>query len=816
MKVTWSWLGDWTALPESPEALAHRLAMLGLPVESLERAATFDPAIVVGRVLEANPHPNADRLRLCRVEIGTGDALSIVCGAPNVAAGQRVAVAQVGSTLPDGTKLRRAKIRGVESMGMICSERELGLSEESEGIWVLPGEPAIGTPLAAIAGGGETVLDVEITTNRTDCMSVRGLAREIAASGGTALVAPKPLSGVATAPASRTGGLPDVSIENPADCARYMARVVRGVTIGPSPEWLRRRLEATGFRAISNVVDATNYVLREYGQPIHAFDASKIGGDAIRVRRARDGERLTLLDGRDLALDPRILVIADASKPMALAGVMGGLASGVTDTTRDVVLESAYFDPALTRASARALGAETDASDRFAHGVDPVAVAHALDATARLLAEIAGGTVVEEAVDLWPGRRDRLAVALRHGRLERLLGFPVPKDEAARTLAALEIELEGDWTAEGGDLTGRFLVPPHRYDLEIEEDLIEEVARILGYDRIPPTVRSGPLPKASKSLEETAAMRLRDVACGIGFDQALSTVLVGAIPPEFREGLADSDVWELQNPISRELKHLRTSLLPALVRAAAENLHRGVEDVRFVEVGKVFRATPAPLGTERLEAALVLTGVAASWDAPQAEKDRLLELKGAVEAILAALGIDSWETRSYHDARWAAGTAAEIVGSDGPLGIVGEVASRPARALGAERPVWAAVLTVAALAQAASRPKRYREVPRTPASKRDLAVLVSRHDVTHEDLLRTIREKGKPLLERARLFDLFRMGSGDDAPRSLAFALEFRVADRTLTDAEVDAAVTKIVSALDERHGATLRGGAPAGTGPTT
>jgi phenylalanyl-tRNA synthetase beta chain len=264
------------------------------------------------------------------------------------------------------------------------------------------------------------------------------------------------------------------------------------------------------------------------------------------------------------------------------------------------------------------------------------------------------------------------------------------------------------------------------------------------------------------------------------------------------------------------LKHLRTSLLPALIRAAAENLHRGVEDVRLLEVGKVFRATPKPLGTERLEAAFLLAGAPPSWDVPGAEKDRLLELKGGVEAVLAALGIDSWETRSYHDSRWAAGTAAEIVGSDGPLGIVGEVAPRLARALGADRAVWAAVLPIAALAQVASRPKRYREVPRTPATKRDLAVLVSRHDVTHEDLLRTIREMGRPLLERARLFDLFRMGTGEDAPRSLAFALEFRVADRTLTDAEVDGAVTKIVSALDERHGATLRGAAPAGTGPRT
>ena len=442
MKVTWNWLGDWTALPESPEALAQRLAMLGFPVQSLVRGVTFDPGIVVGEVLEANPHPNADRLRLCLVTIGAGDPLQIVCGASNVAAGQRVAVAQVGSSLPDGMKLRRAKIRGVESMGMICSERELGLSDESEGIWVLPGRPDVGTPLAAIAGGGETVLDVEVTSNRTDCVSVRGVAREIAAAAGGALAAPKPLTAAGKSP------LPDVSIENPADCPRYMARVVRGVTVGPSPEWLRRRLEAAGFRAINNVVDATNYVLREYGQPIHAFDAAKVGGNAIRVRRAREGERLVLLDGKDLALDPRILVIADAERPMALAGVMGGLASGVTAGTRDVILESAHFDAALTKASAKALGVETDAADRFAQGVDPVAVALALDATARLLAEIAGGDVTRDAVDRWPGKHEPATIRLRRRRAERLLGRTVSAEQASRALAALEIEGKGADPAE--------------------------------------------------------------------------------------------------------------------------------------------------------------------------------------------------------------------------------------------------------------------------------------------------------------------------------------------------------------------------------
>ncbi|MGH7680741.1 MAG: phenylalanine--tRNA ligase subunit beta, partial [Candidatus Eiseniibacteriota bacterium] len=399
MKVTWSWLNDWVELSGAPEALAHTLAMRGFPVQSLTRGQALDPAIVVGSVLAVERHPNADRLSLCQVDTGSA-RLSIVCGAPNVAAGQRVAVAQVGAVLPDGTKLRRSKIRGVESEGMICSERELGLSDESQGIWVLPGTPALGSQVAAIVGSTETVLDVEITSNRTDCMCVLGLSREIASSQGRALKPARPLE------ARGAARPPDVTVENPDDCSRYMARVVHGIQVGPSPGWLRARLEAAGFRSINNVVDATNYVLHEFGQPIHAFDASKIGGNAIRVRRATKGESLRLLDGKDVALDPSHLVIADAKVPMALAGVMGGLESGVTDETRAVVLESAQFNARLTAATARSLQIESDAAERFAQGVDPEGVAIALDATARLLAEIASGDVSAQRVDQYPGRRE--------------------------------------------------------------------------------------------------------------------------------------------------------------------------------------------------------------------------------------------------------------------------------------------------------------------------------------------------------------------------------------------------------------------------
>src|SRR5882762_4689851 len=523
MKVTWGWLADWVDLPPTPEALAHALAMRGFPVASIEQGITLDPAIIVGRVLEVSPHPNADRLRLCSVDVGSA-TLSIVCGASNVAAGQAVAVAQIGSKLPDGTKLRKSKIRGVESEGMICSERELGLSQESEGIWAISGAPRVGSPVQELLGKGDAILDVEITSNRTDCMAVRGLAREIASIRRTKVKQAPPLR-----PSGKTA-LPKVTIEDPKDCRRYMARVVEGIRIAPSPEWLKQRLEATGFRSINNVVDVTNYVLRTHGQPIHAFDASKVEGSEIVVRRARAGEKITLLDGREVVLNPGVLVIADRSRPLALAGIMGGLDSGVADRTTRVILESAEFSPELTRDAARSLGLDTDASQRFIQGVDPAGVATALDETARLLAETASGEVGEGVVDHWPGKAPPKSVRLRRTRLSRLLGMDVDRAAIQDALATLEIRRAGEWT--GADEAATFEPPSYRKDLEIEEDLIEEVARVVGYDAIPSRVRSVAVEGLKEPKTADLLSRVIQVACGLGFDEILSTALAGAIPPE--------------------------------------------------------------------------------------------------------------------------------------------------------------------------------------------------------------------------------------------------------------------------------------------
>ncbi len=799
MKVTWSWLRDWVEFPGTPEDLAHALALRGLPVKALEQGATFDSGIVVGRVLEVLPHPNADRLSLCSVDIGSA-RLSIVCGASNVAAGQSVPVAQIGSRLPDGTKLRRTKIRGIESEGMICSKKELGLEADSEGIWPLSVSPAPGTPLSEALGPSDSVLDIEVTPNRSDCMSVVGLAREIASIHGTALKNPPPLR------AEGPGPLPAVTIERGEDCPRYLARLVSGLRIGPSPEWLRRRLESTGFRSINNVVDVTNYILRQYGQPIHAFDAGLVRGNAIHVRRARPGETLVLLDGRALALHAGVLVIADAESPMALAGIMGGLDTGVSEKTAAVILECAEFDPVLTRAAARSLGVETDASARFIEGVDSGMLHAAIDETARLLAEVAGGTVAAGMAEQRATVRPRPAVRLRLSRLARLLGLAVDRAGVERALATLGIALEGAWMREGDTEVGRFLAPSHRRDLEIEEDLIEEVARVIGYDAIPSVVRTAQVGAMRDEAEPALEARIIRLGTGLGFNEAINTVLVGTVPREALPQGAETPLWQLQNPISRELRHLRPSLLPGLLTNVAKNLHHGVRDVRLIELGKVFVARPAPLGTEQVECALVLAGEPDPWRVPVGSPDRFLELKGAVEALLEALGIDSWGARFYDQSCWATGTGARLERDGLVLGRLGQVARPLAAWAGVEPPVWAAALDVAALSRAIPARRVYRALPRFPASKRDLAIVVGR-EVTHGEVVDLIRKHGGPCLVDVRLFDVFEGDQVGPGRKSMAYALDFRSPERTLSDREVDDTLAGIVRALGSELGATWRGG---------
>ncbi|MHB8764342.1 MAG: phenylalanine--tRNA ligase subunit beta, partial [Deferrisomatales bacterium] len=473
MRVSLNWLRQYVDVSLSPDELAHRLTMAGLEVSNVERIGEGIGDVVVGQILERGPHPNADRLSLCRVTDGA-ETYDIVCGATNMTAGDRVALARVGARLPGGLKIQRAKIRGQASFGMMCSERELGLSEEHGGILILPPEVALGQPVAEVLGFPDAVLEVEITPNRADCLSVVGVAREVAALTGAALRVPEPRVVEAGAPVA---GQTSIEILAPDLCHRYAARVIRGVRLGPSPEWMRRRLLSAGVRSINNVVDVTNYVLLELGHPLHAFDLRRLAGERIVVRRADEGSRFTTLDGQERLLDGESLVICDSERPVALAGIMGGLNSEVQEDTVDLLLESAWFLPGNIRRTSRRLGLRSEASYRFERGADVEGLIRALDRSAELVVELAGGAVASGIWDAYPTPRAPRRVRVRHARVASILGIDVPPDEAVGLLESLGIPV-----AERRPTEFEVLVPAFRVDVEREIDLIEEIVRIRGYD----------------------------------------------------------------------------------------------------------------------------------------------------------------------------------------------------------------------------------------------------------------------------------------------------------------------------------------------
>lgn len=854
MLVSHRWLSDYVAHGLTPEALADALTHAGLEVESVDVTGPRLDGVVVGRVLTAAPHPDADRLRVCTVDLGTPESpVQIVCGAPNVAAGQAVPVATVGTELMlparDGSGLapvtiKAGKIRGQVSNGMICAEDELGIGDSHDGILVLDEDAPVGQPFAAYLAErgdlpGDAVLDVAITPNRPDATSHLGVARDVAALTGQPLRVPRvdlPATG------GETGGAVAVTIEDDG-CTRYAAMVVRGVTVGPSPDWLRERLEAVGVRSVNNVVDVTNFVLHETGQPLHAFDLATLAGPAITVRTAHAGETLVTLDGESRELPDGALVIADAARAVAVAGVMGGRDTEVTDTTRDVLIESAWFSPSRVRRAARALGMHTDAAYRFERGVDPTAQLAAAARAAAMIAELAGGTVASGAVDVVARAHEPVTVRLRPARLARVLGAPVPDDDAERLLTAIGFGVERDapdtlaafadaaLRAPGPDVAAReaagagwlVTVPPWRPDVEREIDVIEEVARLWGYGRLPMPARTAvPLVPAT---ERAAARRLLDarrrlVALGVR-EVATNSLLPLATAERFADagwtGHALPPV-ETLNPISQDMAALRPSLLPGLIGVASHNAARGAKALRLMEAGTVFSraaapGVPASPGArsavdgyaEHTAVALIVTGAveAPAWDRPARDAD-FYDLKGLVGALLDGLGVTEVEETPRLEPDALTDYALVLSHSGTRLGVVARLSAAAAPDLDA--PLFAAELDWDAVAALVPDPAAVRYAPfaRVPAVERDLAVVVPDAQAAGP-LVETIRAAGKPLLQSVRLFDRYRGQGVPEGHQSLAFALRFG-AERTLTDADVDGRVRRIVGALERMHGAVLRG----------
>ena len=785
MKASLRWLSDLLGVPLEPAETRARLTMLGALVEGVEPLHQDLAQVVVAEVLEVARHPNADRLSLCKVNAG-GPVLSVVCGATNVTAGKRYPFAAVGTTLPGGVVLERRKIRGEYSEGMLCSARELRLGEDQEGIHELETDAAPGTPLLQVLPIADTRFEIDVTPNRPDLLCHAGLARDLGASLGKPVRLPAFLDTAAARPprAVRASGASGetagvrVAIEDAEGCARFTAAVVRGVRIAPSPPWLRMRLEAAGSRPINNVVDATNYILLEVGQPMHAYDLAKLAGRALVARKARPGEVLTTLDGTRRTLTPAVTVIADAVEAQGVGGVMGGAASEVSAGTTDIVLEAAYFDPRRIRATRRALGMSTEASYRFERGMDRDALPANLARALELIVAVAGGAVEGVPVDVHPAPAPPTTIFLRDARVGRLLGVEIPRTEIERVLTAL-----GCVVSPKGDRLA-VQVPGARPDLTREVDLIEEVARIVGYDRFPDELRPQRLGIVPDAPSEQQAARLRRVLTGLGLHEAL-TVPLGPC--------GDGSCVEIRNPLSQDEAFLRPALLPGLVRRVEHNWRMQQREVRLFEIGHVFHRSSGPLPAEEAHVAGVVSGGRRPlhWSEPKPPDADLFDARTFLEA--AALHGRPGTVIVVEDDHLVAKDAAGR-----QVGWAGELA--------ADRPAWGARVFGFELALDASarEPLKIRPLPAWPAVEQDVALVVP-DGVAAADVEASLRTGAGALLESLHPFDEYRGAPLAAGQRSVAWRLVFRAADRTLREPEVDAALSRALAEVERRHGIRRR-----------
>ena len=800
MDVPLSWLARYVDWDLPVEELAHRLSMAGAEVESIRRSGGDWEQVVVGRVAAVAPHPDADRLRLATVEFGAEQPLQVVCGAPNLAQGQTIAFAQVGARLIDPNtrelrKLRRGKIRGVASMGMICSERELGLSDEHEGILVLETDAPLGTPLADVLG--EVVLDITPTPNRPDHYSILGIAREVAALTGNAVREPLADYSESDIP---VGERASVAIEDAEGCPRYTAIVIEGVTVGPSPMWLQEALSSAGLRPINNIVDVTNYVMLEWGQPLHAFDHERLEERRIVVRRAHPAERLELLDGAELELSADDLVIADAQRAVALAGIMGGADSEISDSTTTILLETATFqEAAIRRSRARHAEAGTDASRRFEKSLNPELAELAARRAAALIIETAGGSACRGIIDVYPGRAHPPQVVLTQQRIAQILSIQPSVERVRGILSALGIP--NRWLPPD-----RFAVscPPWRSDIKWPDDVVEEIGRIIGYDHLPSEPLPGAVPDPDLDPQRTLAERVRDILSGLGLREIITYVTVGEseIAITDSRGGAPPSV-RLRNPMNAERDRMRTSLRPWGLRTYAHNLREARGALGLFEVGKTFKPNSGDQPTEERMFLALLGGQApGSVHGERARAIDFYDVRGVLERLGQGLNVEFELSADADDALLAAGQSAAIGVGGRPVGVIGKVSGGIASRFDIDSGVYALELSIAALTPALADPEPVSSPSIYPAAVEDLALVVDAGAPAGE-LALAISDHS--LVEAVELFDVY---AGDQIPagsKSLAFRVYYRAPDRTLADRDVEKARRAIVRRLDAQFGATLR-----------
>jgi phenylalanyl-tRNA synthetase beta chain len=780
MRISLAWLRDWVESGLDDRELAARLTMSGLEVEAIEPAAGDFQGVVVGEVLSVERHPGADKLTVCRVAGGGPVELQVVCGAPNVRAGMKAPLAPEGARLAGGGVIRRTKLRGVESAGMLCSARELGLSDEHEGIVDLPDELVPGTPLREALALDDIVLSLNVTPNRGDVLSVLGVAREVAAIASRKL-SPPVLEPLAAATREKFA----VRLETPALCPRFAGRVIQGVNpAARTPLWMRERLRRAGLRPIRPVVDVTNYVMLELGQPLHAYDLRRLRSH-IAVRMALPGEKLLLLDGREMPLEPDMLVIADAAGPVGLAGIMGGEKSGISADTADVFLEGAFFSPDAVARVARRHGLLTDAAQRFERGVDPRGQERAIERATQLLVGIAGGrpgpTIMTQDESQLPRRP---GVTLRPERVASLLGVQVPRAEIEEILRRLGMQVAG-----AGDVLG--VIPPsYRFDITLEQDLIEEVARIHGYDRIPRSDARMPQRPQPSTERAVARERLRLLLVDRGYQEVITYSFVD--PQLQRRMFPQRESLALSNPLSAELGEMRVSLWPGLLETLRFNLRRQQDRVRIFEVGTRFEMVGKKLVESQAIAGLV-SGPAwpEQWGAPKRAAD-FYDVKSDVEGLFALTGRQgaiSYVAAS-HECLHPGRSAAISVGSH-PVGWIGQLQPELARNLELRDAPWMFELAVEPSFQ--SEVPVFRAISRYPAIRRDLAVVVD-DAVTLDELRESVNLAAKGLLRELVVFDLYRGKGIEPGRKSVALGLILQETSRTLTDQEADAVVAAVVA----------------------
>jgi phenylalanyl-tRNA synthetase beta chain len=791
VKINHHWLRAWVDTDLDAAAIAERFTLAGLEVDDCVPVAPLLEGVVVGEIVAIEPHPDADRLRVCRVR-GDSCERTIVCGAPNARLGLKAPLATLGTVLPGGLKIKPAKLRGVASEGMLCSEPELGLGEEASGLMELPDDAPVGESLTRYLGLDDHVLDIDLTPNRADCLSVRGLARELAALTGAAVSAPD-IEPVEAQIDDRVA----IDLESPADCPRYLGRIIRGVdATAPTPLWMAEALRRCGLRSLGPVVDVTNYVLLELGQPMHAFDLAKLQG-GIRVRRARSGERMVLLDGRDVELDFDMLMICDAQRPLAIGGVIGAEDSGVTDGTRDILLESAWFNPASIVGRARRLGLATESAHRFERGVDPTLQRQAMERASALILAIAGGLpgpIVEQCDD--QQLPVPVSVKLRPERVNQLLGSKLDRTEMVTILERLGMQVRDQ--SDGLEVTPQ----PARRDIALEVDLIEEIARVHGYDRLPTRRPRGRLRLITQSESTLSERKLRHQLGARGFQEIMTWSFVAE--QELRRLGLGQGAQPLANPLSRELAVLRTSLLPGLLKTAVSNARRRQQDFRLFEVGTCFGRHEGGF-QESLRLGLLMTGRLRGEHAggPGAKLD-FFDIKGEVEHLLALNQTAGSVQITLSRQPWLhPGQGADLMIDKNPAGSFGQLHPECLEAFDLPEPVFVAELEFAAISRLSL--PLHRAGSRYPATRRDLALVVA-ESVPAAELTDAIREIGGKRVEKCIIFDEYRGVGVENGCKSLAIGLIIRDLSRTLTDHDVDALIEAVIGGVGKRFGAKLRG----------